>query len=90
MVGIIEYRLTVCQWVRVALFTAVLETEEALVAPAVLQAAPGAVEPCGMVLAGAEAWLQLAAHDPVVRRIALRAIIARDAHRSRADSLPVR
>jgi AcrR family transcriptional regulator len=56
---------------KVALFTAVLETVEARITQAVMQAAAGAREPLGMVLAGAEAWLELAATDPVVRRIVL-------------------
>jgi AcrR family transcriptional regulator len=54
-----------------ALFIAVLETVETRVAKVVLQAADGREEPFAMVLAGAEAWLHLAANDPAVRRIVL-------------------
>ena len=53
------------------IFVAVLEAVEEQVARSVAQAAIGADGPLAIVSAGAEAWLALAASDPVVRRVIL-------------------
>jgi AcrR family transcriptional regulator len=54
-----------------ALFTAVLEGEEARVAETLMQAAQGQANPLDMLRAGCDAFLQMAASDPAVRRIVL-------------------
>lgn len=54
-----------------ALFTAVLEAEEARVAEALLTSAQGQTNPLDMLRAGCSAWLHMAASDLAVRRIVL-------------------
>jgi AcrR family transcriptional regulator len=54
-----------------ALFTAVLEAEEARVAATLMQAAQGQTNPLDMLRAGCDAFLHMAASDPALRRIVL-------------------
>jgi AcrR family transcriptional regulator len=54
-----------------ALFTAVLEAEEARIAETLMQAAQGQANPLDMLRAGCDAFLSMAASDPAVRRIVL-------------------
>jgi AcrR family transcriptional regulator len=54
-----------------ALFTAVLEAEEARVAEALMASTQGLTNPLYMLRAGCSAWLQMAASDSAVRRIVL-------------------
>ena len=54
-----------------ALFTAVLEAEEARVAEALIASTQGLSDPLDMLRAGCSAWLQMAASDLAVRRIVL-------------------
>ncbi len=54
-----------------ALFTAVLEGEEARVAATLMQAAQGQTNPLDMLRAGCDAFLHMAASDAAVRRIVL-------------------
>jgi len=54
-----------------ALFTAVLEAEEARVAAALMASAQGKTNPLDMLRAGCSAWLHMAASDSAVRRIVL-------------------
>jgi AcrR family transcriptional regulator len=56
---------------KVALFTAVLDAEEARVAEALMASAEGETNPLDMLRAGCFAWLHMAANDSAVRRIVL-------------------
>jgi AcrR family transcriptional regulator len=56
---------------KVALFTAVLDAEEARVAEALMASAEGKTNPLDMLRAGCFAWLHMAANDSAVRRIVL-------------------
>ena len=54
-----------------AVFTAVLETTEERIVARLAAAAEGATDPVAALRAGCAAWLDLAAEDPVVRRVVL-------------------
>jgi AcrR family transcriptional regulator len=54
-----------------ALFTAVLETEEARIAETLMASAMDQTDPLDMLRAGCSAWLNMAASDAAVRRIVL-------------------
>jgi AcrR family transcriptional regulator len=54
-----------------ALFTAVLEAEEARIAEALMASTQGLTSPLDMLRAGCSAWLNMAASDLSVRRIVL-------------------
>jgi AcrR family transcriptional regulator len=56
---------------KMALFTAVLEAEEARIAATLMEAAQGHTKPLDMLRAGCAAWLRMAASDSAVRRIVL-------------------